>query len=71
MVALAAIEVKYGYVAVDTLQKAYADGTIDCPSYKTFERQMGGMRTIATVDFRKKLKPYIEKARKSAENNEK
>ena len=71
MMALAAIEVRYGYIGIATMQQAYAEGAIDCPSHKTFERCLGGMTRISTKEFRRELKPYIEKAKKEAENSDK
>jgi hypothetical protein len=59
---LANIHIKYGYIGVDTMQKAYADAPFEFPSYKMFERRLGGMKNIGSAEFRKnKLFPEIDK----------
>jgi len=58
---LAWIEHKYGYIGIDTMNKAAQEHPIEIPSYKMFERRLGGMRAISTKTFRNRIKPYLEK----------
>lgn len=61
---LAQIEVQYGFLGVETLQKAHAEKPFEFPSYKMFERRLGGFRVFNTPDFRDRLKPYLDKLKK-------
>jgi hypothetical protein len=59
---LASIEKKYGYIGIDTMKKARDDDPFTFPSYKMFERRLGGMKIIADPEFRKtKIMPLLDK----------
>ena len=58
---LAQIEVEYGFLGIVTLQQAHREKPFEFPSYKMFERRLGGFRVFNTPDFRDKLKPYLDK----------
>jgi len=58
---LAWIEHEYGYIGIDTMNKAAREHPIEIPSYKMFERRLGGMSKISTKDFRNRLKPFLDK----------
>lgn len=58
---LATIEIKHGWLAVDTIEKAHAENPFEFPSEKTFKRRLGGLRTFNTPDFRDRLQPHLDK----------
>jgi hypothetical protein len=58
---LAQIEKKYGYIGIDTMKKAREEDPFNFPSYKMFERRLGGMKIIASPEFRKtKIAPLLD-----------
>jgi len=58
---LAKMEKTYGYIGIDTMQKAHNEEPFEYPSYKMFERRLGGMKTFNTPDFRDRIQPFLEK----------
>jgi hypothetical protein len=58
---LAKIEKIYGYIDLHTVNRAHSENPYEYPSYKIFERRLGGMKTINTPDFRNKLKVFSDK----------
>ena len=46
VILLAEIDVKYGDLTIDILKQAHREAPDRFPSYKTFERRLGGIKKI-------------------------
>ena len=61
---LAKIEVEYGFLGIETLQKAHKEKPFEYPSYKMFERRLGGFKYFNSPQYRATIQPYLDKLKK-------